>query len=64
MSAIFGEPHYEAIAQALCEAKEGNPLDLIDFNVVVEALADLFERDDPRFDRKRFEAACDDWEEQ
>ena len=64
MPAIFGKPHYKAIAQALCEAKEGNPLDLIDFNVVVDALADLFERGDPEFDRKRFEHVCNDWEEQ
>jgi hypothetical protein len=58
MSAIFTKPHPQAIAQTLCEAKEGNLLDLIDFNVVVEALVDLFERDNPRFDRKRFESAC------
>jgi len=58
MSAIFKTPHYKAIARAPTKAKEGNPLDLIDFNFVVEALADLFKRDDPRFERKRFEQAC------
>ena len=59
MSAIFKKPHYEAIAEALNEARDGNPLDLLDFRVLVEALADMFSRDDPRFDRKRFERACD-----
>jgi hypothetical protein len=58
MSAIFNKRHYEAIAEALNEARDGNPLDLLDFNVLVEALANLFSRDDPRFDRKRFEDAC------
>jgi hypothetical protein len=58
VSPIFEKRHYEAIAETLNEARDGNPLDLLDFNVLVEALVDLFSRDDPRFDRKRFQHAC------
>jgi hypothetical protein len=57
MSPTFKKPHYEAIVEALNEAREENPLDLLDISVLVEALANLFERDDPRFDRKRFARA-------
>lgn len=42
--------HYEAIAKAIRESTE--PIAL------VELLMDIFEHDNPRFDRQRFLEAC------
>lgn len=51
----FTKQHYEAIAETLL------PLDIVlSLGQVIEALADTFARDNPRFEREKFYKAC--WE--
>src|SRR5262249_40517609 len=61
-TAMFSKRHYEAIALAMQEAK---PLPSwcankhAQWTVTVAHLANMFGRDNGRFNRERFEAACE-----
>jgi hypothetical protein len=57
----FAKRHYEAIATAMQEAKrltEYNGYDNIGWQFALAELSRSFMRDNPRFDRDRFERAC------
>ena len=51
---MFERRHYEAIAKTLAGGNNG---DMATFHAAHD-LADMFERDNPRFNRARFLAAC------
>jgi hypothetical protein len=56
MTSLFSRRHYEAIAATMLAVNEtlgdGNMVD------AATAMADLFQGDNPRFDRTRFLEAC------
>jgi hypothetical protein len=53
---MFAKRHYEFIAKTFREYPFA--VSQLDLNLVASGLADRFERDNPRFDRQRFLAAC------
>ena len=61
---IFAHRHYAAIAAVMADfpTEVGEAVDIGANAAVQEAvqnmLADMFQRDNPRFDRERFLAAC------
>jgi len=63
--AKFAKRHYEAIAETLQEVNPDRfvstriPERRVEFANTVRALADLFARDNGRFNRNRFIAACE-----
>lgn len=52
---IFAKRHYEAIAAAIRALNNDLP---IQKNAVIEDLAEMFARDNPRFKNERFWRAC------
>ena len=57
MTTKFQQRHYEAIADALRELRQRDSV-VWPYGVVAQ-LVRLFEADNPRFDRERFERACE-----
>jgi hypothetical protein len=59
---IFAKRHYEATAKVLrclCPgALEANNRAMMQWRDTIQEFTDMFARDNSRFDRSRFEAAC------
>lgn len=60
---MFTRKHYKAIAKitdskTCVQILSDNPFDYLLKNQVIDALADMFEEDNPRFDRDKFIKAC------
>jgi hypothetical protein len=52
---MMSRKDYITIAEAVAGALE---MGASDYELLVERLSDVFERDNPKFDRERFEQAC------
>lgn len=60
---MFTKKHYEKIARVLAKERakiETNPVKYSQWCDSVIALSDMFEEDNPRFDRLRFQYAATD----
>lgn len=58
--ADFQQRHYEALARLMQECKaEHNTDQLGGLDMAIRKLTDMLARDNPRFDRGRFERACE-----
>ncbi len=55
---MFQHRHYVAIAAVIANMPSHSPRLWTTREEMTGQLADLFARDNPRFDRARFEAAC------
>lgn len=54
---MFQHRHYKAIAAVIADFKY-LPLEADNRSYVAEAFTEMFAKDNPRFDRARFVAAC------
>ena len=55
----FKRTHYQMIAETLQRSKlNGNPSYEVQWDVIVEDLADMFKQDNTAFQKDRFERAC------
>jgi len=57
----FTRKHYKAIAKVLNEAPVESRLWNSDWSLIIGLLADLFDNDNPNFDRYKFMEACGRW---
>jgi hypothetical protein len=60
---MFAKQHYEAIAQTMQDAHPGSGLSddnraVVQWNETIKDLAEMFERDNPKFCIIRFMKAC------
>lgn len=62
-NAMFTRQHYKAIAKIVdgktcVQFLSNNPFDYLSKNQLVDALADMFQDDNPNFNREKFTKAC------
>jgi len=53
---MLSRKHYQAVGEILSHFPEGSPT--ASMSKMAESFADMFARDNPRFDRARFYEAC------
>lgn len=61
MSALYQRRHYDQLAGLLADLRReacGDRFTLVALDKLTSRLSDVFEEDNPRFDRGRFVSAC------